>query len=89
MLAFFLPLLRADLAVSENYAVDASETVTVPIFAIGGTEDPRSTRRSRGLGGVTPAVQGRFLVGGHFFLHDQRAELLAIVRSVLAASRLS
>lgn len=86
LLDYFLPILRADLEVSETYRVAATDTVRAPIVALGGTEDPHVDRGElEGWAALTTGgAETRFITGGHFFIHDRRAEVLAVVRDALA-----
>jgi medium-chain acyl-[acyl-carrier-protein] hydrolase len=89
LLEYFLPILRADLEVSETYRVAATDTIATPIVALGGTEDPFVNREElEGWAALTTGgAEARFVDGGHFFIHDRRAEVLALVRGALARSR--
>ncbi|MDX2092552.1 MAG: alpha/beta fold hydrolase [Kofleriaceae bacterium] len=87
LLAYFLPILRADLAVAETYRVDAHDTVSCPILAISGTEDPFANREEVEAWATltTSRCEAQFFPGGHFFIDTQRPALFALVRRALAA----
>ena len=89
LLAYFLPMLRADLAVNETYAVTAIETVATPIVAIGGSNDAYVTHDELTAWAAltTRGCETHVIEGGHFFIQDQRAELLALVRDAIARHR--
>lgn len=89
LLAYFLPMLRADLTVNETYAATASETVATPIVAIGGSKDAYVTHDELTAWAAltTRGCETHVIDGGHFFIQDQRAELLALVREALAHYR--
>lgn len=78
LMAFQLPLLRADLAVNENYRHSAESPLAVPITAFGGERDPKTDDAEiRGWAEQTSAgFTMRTLPGGHFFLHDSVQLLL-------------
>lgn len=81
------PLLRADFELIETYAYEPDDTLlTLPLTAFTGLDDADVP-----LAKVVPWRQettGPFrthvLPGGHFFLNDHRAELLALVSRELA-----
>lgn len=85
----FFPILRADLALTDNYVIDRADPIDCPITALAGTHDPlvdepevaaweRCTRRDFRL---------MVLPGGHFFVREQEAAVLALL--VEAMQRLS
>jgi len=86
------PLLRADFAVSETYEPAADrEPLDIPITALGGVGDEDVPEED--LAAWAEETRGRFLKlmfdGGHFFLTERHAEVLAAVRRELAQLPLS
>jgi medium-chain acyl-[acyl-carrier-protein] hydrolase len=86
LLKLFLPALRADFALNENYRFQLSPPLDCPILLLTGRDDPTVTRAelepwrqlTRGL------VEVIELPGGHFFLHDDPALFLQTLRADLA-----
>ncbi|AEW99631.1 thioesterase II family protein [Streptantibioticus cattleyicolor] len=74
-------LLRADFAVNETYRCRADEPIDAPLTVFGGDRDPRAPVAS--LHAWRPLTTGPFEVrvhpGGHFYLNDRPAELLALM----------
>jgi medium-chain acyl-[acyl-carrier-protein] hydrolase len=70
-----LPVLRADLAITETYAYQPGQPLGCPVAAFGGSADPSVPRP--GLEAWRDQTTGDFsvtiLAGGHFFLHSSRA----------------
>jgi medium-chain acyl-[acyl-carrier-protein] hydrolase len=85
LLAMFLPLMRADLAVNETYRHVPGERLPVPVTAFGGDRDPRATEDELAAWlelGTDPAMFT--YAGGHFYLEDRVPELLRVMRRRLA-----
>jgi medium-chain acyl-[acyl-carrier-protein] hydrolase len=86
LMELFLPILRADLAVTETAVIAPDDPLTCPITALGGLADDRATApeleawrlHTRG------AVDREMFSGGHFFLQTARAALLASLSRRLA-----
>lgn len=78
LMAFQLPLLRADLAVNEKYQHVSAPPLAVPITAFGGEQDPKTDDAE--IRGWAEQTSERFsmrtLPGGHFFVHDSMQLLL-------------
>jgi medium-chain acyl-[acyl-carrier-protein] hydrolase len=84
LMAFFLPLLRADASLCEVH-VPQGPPLAVPVTLLGGTEDADVTAddlRAWGLETASPPTL-HLLPGGHFFLHTARKQVLDIVASEL------
>lgn len=85
LLALLLPTLRADFRAVESYAVTAAPPLTCPVTALGGTRDEETTAEE--LEGWSEHTTGGFRVrrfeGGHFFVQEAGAEVLAYVTGVL------
>lgn len=87
MLALFLPALRADFEVFDTYVYGGDRLSGVPVHVYGGREDVRvSPGHLRAWSEVAPGLQSVALFpGGHFYLHEQRAALIAALRRELQA----
>lgn len=89
MLDYLLPILRADFAVCETYEYAPRPRLTVPVTALGGAGD--RIIAGDGLDAwrelTTLAAVHRF-PGGHFYLHDHLADVIATVRAALATETL-
>ncbi len=81
LMRLLLPLLRADLAISETRVLRPGEPLTCPVTAFGGRDDPRAG--SDDLDGWADHVAGTFAAevfpGDHFYLHEQRSALVTRV----------
>ncbi|MCX4386330.1 alpha/beta fold hydrolase [Micromonospora peucetia] len=87
LLAVFTPILRADFQVLETWTVDPLPPLDLPVTVLRGVSDTSVTDYQADgwrTHTVAPPAE-RFLPGGHFFVHTARAEVLRIVRDVLAA----
>jgi len=86
LMDYFLPILRADFAVTETTVLTADPPLDYPIVALGGTDDDRaSPDELDGWRIHTAAGFDRELFpGGHFFLQTDRAGLLAALARRLA-----
>lgn len=71
-----LPVVRADLAISDTYAHEPGKPLDCPVVAFGGSTDPTVPRPS--LEAWRDQTTGYFsatiLDGGHFFLDSSRAQ---------------
>ncbi|MFJ1766984.1 thioesterase II family protein [Amycolatopsis sp. NPDC088138] len=85
LLAMFLPLMRADLAVNETYRHVPGEPLPVPLTVFGGDRDPRADEDELAawleLG--TDATLFTY-PGGHFYLDQRVPELLRVIHRRLA-----
>ncbi len=87
LVALLLPGLKGDLAMIEAYRYEQAAPLPCPVVAIGGTDDPHTSRadleawRQETIGEYSLHV----LHGGHFFLQTARESLLAIIGDRLAA----
>ncbi|HYN94948.1 MAG TPA: alpha/beta fold hydrolase [Pilimelia sp.] len=84
LMDLMLPVLQADMRMLTEYQRSSPQLLTCAVRAYGGAEDelaaPDWIRRWRGL--TTGPFQDRIFPGGHFFLHDHRAEVLADLAAV-------
>jgi surfactin synthase thioesterase subunit len=82
MLDFYLPILRADLGLIENYRYQEKAPLSCPIFVSAGNED--TSVWADGLEDWRRHTTGDFEVGryqgGHFYLSGESRE--AVVRKV-------
>lgn len=78
LMAFLLPIIRADLEISETYTYADSPPLICPITAFGGLEDPEVTIED--LKAWQLHTRSTFRVktfkGGHFFLQSSKQELI-------------
>lgn len=81
LLGLLLPLLRADLAVNENYRYRPAPPLPVPITAFGGEHDPKVTEAE--LRAWAEQTDDQFtahlLPGGHFFVQESVRSLLGLL----------
>ena len=86
VLAFFLPQLRADVRLHEQYCAPCVP-LPCPITLLTGSDD--QTVREADLDAWAAFTRGRFdrhtLPGGHFFVRDARDETLAVIARTLRA----
>ena len=79
----FLPMLRADFRMADEYHVPSGEQIRIPITAYGGTADTdvsitqARTWHTRTRGGFA----SRSFNGDHFFLHEHREALVIDILS--------
>jgi len=85
LLAFVLPVLRADFSVCETYRYREEPALQCPISAYGGLADLEVARND--LEAWKQLTRNRFRLemfpGDHFFLHTSRAGLLAAITADL------
>ncbi len=84
-LAFFLPLLRADMTLCERYEYREEAPLEMPIAAFGGTKDPdaKPDEMTAWESETTGRCTVRIVEGGHFFLREQGDALLGAVSEAL------
>jgi medium-chain acyl-[acyl-carrier-protein] hydrolase len=85
LMAILLPTLRADLKIAEGYAYSPEPPLPVAIRAFGGLSDPAVDERalqdwSRE---TTAGFAVRWFRGGHFFVQEERGELLREIRTLV------
>ena len=87
LMEMFLPVLRADFALSETYRRDGDCRYSGRMVVFGGDSDHDVGEED--LLGWSEYTTGdapvRLFEGGYFFIHSNRCELLRIVRIDLAA----
>ncbi len=81
LMAFLLPLIRADLRLFETYRHAQSDTLTIPIVAFGGREDAGVPDDD--IDAWRNHSSGRFarhmLPGGHFFAQGATEQLVRLI----------
>ncbi|MCF6526382.1 thioesterase [Streptomyces sp. JJ36] len=80
-----MPMLRADYAVLETYRHDPGPPLGMPLTVFGGTTDPVAPADLL-EGWRAQSVHGariRMMSGGHFYLHDAAAPVMAAVEHTL------
>ena len=88
LLQAFLPTLRADFAVCENYVCRDEPPLDVPIAVCGGWHDARAGFDDLNAWRIHTDREFsiRLFPGGHFFLNSQRGELLSFLNEQLTAA---
>lgn len=78
LLALFIPFIRADMTLLESHVFHPQPVLDIPMTAFGGTSDPQTTPDQlaawQALSSTPIAV--RNFPGGHFYLHQHRADFL-------------
>jgi medium-chain acyl-[acyl-carrier-protein] hydrolase len=76
MLKRMLPILRADLAVNENYIPQTEAPIESGVLALGGNEDPHVTRTELELwrNRTTGSFECAQFEGGHFYLSSPKGQ---------------
>lgn len=80
-----LPVFRADFAWIDCYRYVEEDPLPVPVVAIAGADDPDTPPElMAGWARHTSAGYTRVVLpGGHFFLHDKLADLVAVIVAVV------
>jgi medium-chain acyl-[acyl-carrier-protein] hydrolase len=86
LLRMFIPIVRADLTMTETYAYAPEEPLACPISAFGGLDDDAVSRDDLAAWGdqTSSSFTLRLLPGGHFFLQTLRPRLLAAIAADLS-----
>ncbi|GAB4198478.1 MAG: alpha/beta fold hydrolase [Wenzhouxiangellaceae bacterium] len=86
LLEYALPIIRNDFKACAEYRYLDGPSVTCPLTAMGGTDDPRVREEHVTLWNeYTPAAfQARIFPGDHFFLGPQEAAILKLIQQELA-----
>lgn len=81
LLRMFIPIVRADLTMTETYAYAPEEPLVCPISAFGGLDDGAVTRDDLAAWGdqTRGSFTLRMVPGGHFFLQTLRPRLLSAI----------
>lgn len=78
----FLPVIRADFELVENYVYEPEEPLDCPIHVYGGLEDsavPTGNLKAWQIQTSGPCAT-RMFPGGHFFVHTCAADVISILR---------
>jgi medium-chain acyl-[acyl-carrier-protein] hydrolase len=86
-----LPIMRADLRISEAYEYREEAPLEVPIVAFAGLDDPVAPPAEVAEWQAMTRASFRLvpLPGGHFFIHTERSRLLEDISSELRALHVS
>lgn len=78
LLEIFLPILRADFAMTETYVYRQESPLECSVTAFGGLSDPKVSREKILAWNIHTSVRfnTHFFPGGHFFLHDSEPLVL-------------
>ncbi|BDU00181.1 thioesterase domain-containing protein [Nocardia sputorum] len=89
VMALFLPALRSDFEIFDDYRFAPAAAPTCPAHLFGGRDDRQvAVTQLEAWRDVLPGLRStELLPGGHFFLVEQRAALLASLADKLAAVR--
>lgn len=87
VMELLLPAMRADIAAIENFEPPRQTKLPIPIAAFGGIDDHMITRADMAAWSEETSREFRLRLfpGGHFYLEEQRAELLAEITDLLGA----
>jgi medium-chain acyl-[acyl-carrier-protein] hydrolase len=74
----FLPALRADFEMTENYIYKEDAPLECPITAFGGLSDPKVTREKILAWKMHTSINfdSRFFAGDHFFIKNSESSIL-------------
>jgi medium-chain acyl-[acyl-carrier-protein] hydrolase len=84
----FIPILRADLGITENYNYYSSPKLSVPIIAFGGLEDPSVPVDALQAWGdhTVGEFKSEFFPGNHFFNFNNLSSFLQVISQHLLAA---
>lgn len=84
----YLPIIRNDYRAIETYVAPREQTLSCPITAFVGASDPRVTfdEAQAWEQHTNAGFQMRVFPGGHFYLNEQPAEIVANLREVLGVA---
>lgn len=81
-----LPLLRAELKMAETYASERTTPLDVPFSLFAGVDDPISADEYAGWRThTTRPLESKTYRGGHFFLEEHTASVVADVNAIVSA----
>jgi medium-chain acyl-[acyl-carrier-protein] hydrolase len=88
LMDIFLPILRADFSMTDNYIYKDEVPLQCPITALGGHDDPRVSRDMIVAWSRQTCMEfsTHFFYGGHFFIQDSESEVLGLVNRKLGES---
>ncbi|MFL5384336.1 MAG: thioesterase II family protein [Longimicrobiaceae bacterium] len=87
LMALLVPLLRADMALTETYVHADEPPLDLPITALTGTEDAKVSIGDAGAWGDHTSAGFRLyeFPGDHFYLYSARQQVIATILSALQA----
>lgn len=85
MMQHFLPIIRADSRLQENYRWDGQSRIACSILVLGGKTDPfaKSEELGEWRAVTTGGVEVRTFEGGHFFIVSREAEVCGLIAEFL------
>lgn len=85
LLDIFLPILKADISILETYEYIPENALDIPISVFGGEQDPVASFQELQAWQklTTRDFDIRVFPGNHFFIQEQRTELLQAISTVL------
>ncbi|WP_329011162.1 alpha/beta fold hydrolase [Micromonospora rifamycinica] len=88
VLAMILPAIRSDYRAVETYRHDPGRKLDCPVTVLTGDSDPRVSLDEAGAWAehTTGPTELKVFPGGHFFLVDRSADVLAVLRRELLGS---
>jgi medium-chain acyl-[acyl-carrier-protein] hydrolase len=91
LLEIFLPILRADFAMTETYIYQEESPLECPLTAFGGLSDPKVDHEKILAWNIHTSLRfnTHFFPGGHFFLHDSESLVLNQINHHLNEALLS
>ena len=87
LMEIYIPILRADLAVEENYTLKEAAPINIPITAIYGIEDEEAPKSVMAPWKryTTDSFELIGLQGGHFFINTARKTFLSCLSRITAS----
>ena len=87
LMAFFVPILKADMTLCDTYTYREEEPISCPILVLGGYKDEQAlqTELIAWRSQTTAAFRVQMFSGGHFFIHDVRDQILQLLTHELTA----
>lgn len=86
MMAYYLPIIRADLKLNDNAQTDSADVIDSPVYLFSAQDDHAASEEELDAWRYCtrqPFVH-RVLAGGHFFIQDDAAAFIACVRNVMS-----
>jgi medium-chain acyl-[acyl-carrier-protein] hydrolase len=88
LMEIFLPILKADIEMTETYVYREESPLECPLAAFGGLSDPKFDREQITAWDIHTSMKfsTHFFPGGHFFLNDSEPLVLDQINAQLAES---
>ncbi|HEX4938133.1 MAG TPA: alpha/beta fold hydrolase [Candidatus Kapabacteria bacterium] len=85
MLAFYLPIIRADLHLNDISRLPDTDRIDAPVYVFSGSHDRVATQAEllAWKNSSTGRVEHREFTGGHFFIQDKAEEFTACIGNVI------